>query len=83
MQGGGLELPYAWIMRNNMTIRGQWMYPRRRGADGGQMRSGLIDLSHYEVAEFALEQANEAVAHAAANADPFRQTMIRPGLQLA
>jgi alcohol dehydrogenase len=82
MQGGGLELPYGWIMRNNVTIRGQWMYPREAvGQMVGLVRSGLIDLSHYEIAEFALEQANEAVAHAAANAGPFRQTMIRPGLR--
>jgi len=44
-------------------------------------RSGLIELSHYEIAEFALEYANEAVAHAATKARPFRQTMLRPGLR--
>jgi alcohol dehydrogenase len=27
-QGGELTLPYAWLMRNNITIKGQWMYPR-------------------------------------------------------
>ncbi len=27
MQGGpGLDLPYPWIMRNLITVRGQWMY---------------------------------------------------------
>ena len=69
-------------MRKNITIRGQWMYPREAvGQMVGLVSSGLIDLSHYEIAESALKQANEAVAHAAANAGPFRQTMIRPGLQ--
>ena len=27
-QGGGFELPYRWLMRNGLAIRGQWMYPR-------------------------------------------------------
>ena len=26
--GVGLELPYRHLMRNNITLRGQWMYPR-------------------------------------------------------
>jgi alcohol dehydrogenase len=30
---------------------------------------GLLDLGGYEVTEFGLDDANEAVAHAAANGD--------------
>jgi threonine dehydrogenase-like Zn-dependent dehydrogenase len=31
MQGGpGLELPYPWIIRNCVTIFGQWMYPPKQ-----------------------------------------------------
>ncbi len=26
--GDDLALPYPWIMRNNTTVRGQWMLPR-------------------------------------------------------
>lgn len=26
--GDDLSLPYPWIMRNSITVRGQWMYPR-------------------------------------------------------
>ena len=33
--GGDLALPYPWIMRNNITIRGQWMYPRQAGVGPG------------------------------------------------
>lgn len=25
--GAGLDRPYPWLMRNNITVRGQWMYP--------------------------------------------------------
>lgn len=77
--GGGLELPYPWIMRNNITIRGQWMYPRE--ATGNlvkRVRAGLLSLENFDVTEFDLDAANEAVAHAAAHAGPFKSTVIRP-----
>lgn len=77
--GDDLALPYPWIMRNLVTLRGQWMYERAAVPQMvGLIRSGLLDLQAYTVAEFALDQVNEAVAHAAANAGPFRLTVIRP-----
>lgn len=77
--GAGLELPYPWMMLNGITIRGQWMYPRAAGPRVvGLIRSGLLRLEPYEITAFDLEQANEAVAHAAANAGPFRRTVLRP-----
>ena len=77
--GAGLELPYPWIMRNCVTIRGQWMYPREAIVRlVGLVRSGLLRLDNFDVTEFALDDANEAVAHAAAHAGPFRMTVIRP-----
>jgi len=80
LQGGGvLELPYAWIMRNGVTIIGQWMYPPEavsRMVD--LIRSGLVRLDQYDIALFDLDQVNEAVAHAAAHAGPFQMTVLRP-----
>ena len=77
--GDDLALPYPWIMRNGITIRGQWMYP---AAAPGRLvrliRSGLLDLGGFEVTEFGLDEANAAVAHAAAQGGPFRMTVIRP-----
>lgn len=80
---GGLRedvvLPYAWMMRYGIEVRGQWMYPReavRRLA--GMVRSGQIGLNGLEVAEFPLGRINEAVAHAAANAGPFKMTVVCP-----
>ena len=80
MSGGDdLALPYPWIMRNGITIHGQWMYPREAVARlAGLVRSGLLDLRHYDVTSFALEAVNDAVAHAAAHAGPFRMTVVRP-----
>lgn len=74
-----VALPYAWMMRNGIEVRGQWMYPRdavRRLV--GMIRSGQIRLDGFAVTEFPLEQVNEAVAHAAANTGPFKMTVVRP-----
>ncbi len=77
--GAGLELPYPWIMRNGISIRGQWMYPPAATIRlVGLIRSGLLRLDHFDVTTFALNDANEAVAHAAANGGPFKMTVIQP-----
>jgi alcohol dehydrogenase len=77
--GEDLALPYPWIMRNLITVKGQWMYPREAVAGMvGLVRAGLLVLDHFTVTEFALDDANAAVAHAAANAGPFRLTVLKP-----
>jgi alcohol dehydrogenase len=77
--GDDLALPYPWLMRNNVTVRGQWMYPR--AANLG-MRAlvgrGLLDLSQWAVTAFPLARANEALDHAAAHGGPFRLTVLQP-----
>jgi alcohol dehydrogenase len=79
-QGGSdLELPYSWMMRNNITVCGRYMYPREAIPRMVEMiRAGMIDLAKFDLSEFALEDANEAIAHAAANAGPHSMTVIRP-----
>jgi alcohol dehydrogenase len=79
MAGGGeLSLPYAWIMRNNITIRGQWMYPRNAIARLiALMKSGVLDLTYYEVSEFPLASIADAIAHAAKTSGPFNKTVLR------
>lgn len=77
--GGDLELPYNWLMHNDMTVRGQWMYPRDATARMVQLiRAGLADLTHFDVTEFELGEANRAVDHAADHAGPFQLTVLRP-----
>jgi alcohol dehydrogenase len=77
--GDDLAIPYPWIMRNSITIRGQFMYPREANTRlTGLVRSGLLDLSQFEVTEFGLDDANKAVVHAAAYGGPFKLTIIRP-----
>jgi alcohol dehydrogenase len=77
--GADLALPYAWLTHNEITVRGKWMYPREAIPRMVRMiRAGLIDLGQFHLAEFALDHANEAVAHAAANAGPRQLTVLRP-----
>ena len=77
--GDDLALPYPWIMRNLITIKGQWMYePEAVDTLVGLIRSGLLDLSHYAVTEFPLSEINHAITHAAKNSGPFKLTVVRP-----
>ena len=80
MEGGeDLALPYRWLMRNNITIRGQWMYsPHAVVRMISMARSGLIDLKFRNVRTFALDHILEAVEHAAVNAGPFEMTVVTP-----
>ena len=77
--GDDLALPYPWIMRNCITIHGQWMYPPEAIIRLASLaRSRLLDLDNWDVTGFDLDAANTAVAHAAANSGPFKMTVIRP-----
>ncbi|MEZ5375572.1 MAG: zinc-binding dehydrogenase [Acidimicrobiales bacterium] len=84
-QGGDdLALPYPWLMRNDITLRGTWMYPRSAIPRMiALIRSGHLDLSTFDLHEFALDDANAAVAHAAATVGPLRRTVIRPDRSVA
>ncbi len=74
-----LALNYNWLMHHEVTLRGAWMYPRAVIPQMVRMvRAGLIDLAQFELAEFALDDANAAIAHAADNAGPRQLTVLRP-----
>ncbi|TDH57849.1 zinc-binding alcohol dehydrogenase family protein [Dankookia rubra] len=77
--GEDLALPYPWIMRSLITVRGQWMYDAA-AVPGmvGLIRSGLLDLEQWAVTEFPLAEVNDAVEHAAAEAGPFKLTALKP-----
>ena len=77
--GPDVAVPYAWLMRNCVTIRGQWMYPRDSiGRLIAMVRGGLLSLAHHQATCFCLDDVNEAIAHAAANAGAFNMTVLRP-----
>lgn len=77
--GDDLALPYPWLMRNSVTVRGQWMLPRT--ANLGMIHlveAGLLDLTPERVTTFALDEINEAVDFAAAHPGPFERTVLTP-----
>lgn len=77
--GDDLALPYPWLMRNCISVIGQWMYkPDAAIRLAALIRSGLLKLDGFEITEFDLSDANNAVAHAAANSGPFSMTVLRP-----
>jgi alcohol dehydrogenase len=80
MNGGApLALPYPWIMRNSITVRGQWMcLPEANAALISLVHGGLLDLGQFAVTEFALDDVERAVAHAAADGGRFALTVVRP-----
>jgi alcohol dehydrogenase len=74
-----LALPYPWIMHKLVTIRGQWMYdPSAITGMASLIHAGLLDLGHFDITEFPLASVNAAVAHAAANPQAFKLTVVRP-----
>ncbi len=76
---GDLGLNYNWLMHNETTVRGVWMYAKDAIPKMVQMvRAGLVDLAQFELTEFGLDDVNAAVAHAAANAGPRQLTVLRP-----
>jgi alcohol dehydrogenase len=76
--GAGLELPYPWLMQECISIHGAWMYPRQAIPRLiALVRTGLLDLGQFELSEFPLARANDAVAHAAANGGAFRMTVLK------
>jgi NADPH:quinone reductase-like Zn-dependent oxidoreductase len=77
--GDDLALPYPWLMRNSVTVRGQWMYPRSVNVGMIQLaESGLLDLAQERITTFGLDEINEAIAHAAAHPGPFDRTILTP-----
>jgi alcohol dehydrogenase len=80
--GADLALPYPWIMRNSVTVRGQWMYPR--AANVGMIRliaTGALDLTPERVTRFDLDRVNDAVSYAATHGGPFDRTILTPRAQ--
>jgi alcohol dehydrogenase len=74
-----VALPYDWMMRYGIEVRGQWMYPRDAIHRLVKLvRSGQISLDYVAVTKFPLEQVNEAITHAAVNAGPFNITVVCP-----
>jgi alcohol dehydrogenase len=60
-----LDLPYSYVMLNEISIRGCMMYPRSAPAELLDMiRAGLLPIEKVQVRTFPLEQVDAALEHA-------------------
>lgn len=74
-----IALPYAELMTNNITLRGQFMYPRDAPIRlFGMIAAGLVSLEEFEIDLFRLDELQKAVDHAAEHPGPFRMTVVQP-----
>lgn len=79
LSGDDLNLPYPWIMRNNIFIKGQWMYPREAGYSlVSLVKAGLLSLDLYNISEFKLDDINDALEYAEINSGAFKMTVVNP-----
>jgi alcohol dehydrogenase len=66
-------------MRNSVTVRGQWMFPRP--ANVGMIRliaTGALDLTPETIATFGLDEVDTAITHAAKHGGPYERTILTP-----
>ncbi|GHO71345.1 alcohol dehydrogenase [Ktedonobacter sp. SOSP1-52] len=74
-----LDIPYNYVMRNNLVIRGQWMCPRHAPSLLVELiHSGLLALEPFSVSTFSLEQVSQAVQHAHDHGGAFQLTVLKP-----
>lgn len=74
-----IEIPYKYMMRNNLVVRGQYCCPRHAPSQlAALVGSGLLSLEPFSVQTFPLEQANQAVEYARHHGGPFHLTVLQP-----
>ena len=77
--GDGLDIPYPWIMRNSITIKGQWMYKREAPQQIISLaKSGLLPLDLFSVSTFTLDNINEAIEYASKEKGAFKLSVVTP-----
>jgi alcohol dehydrogenase len=73
-----LPIPYSQIMLNELTIRGNFMYPRSAPEDLLNMvLAGTLDLNRFTVISFRLDDIEKAIDRAA-KSKGLNLTVIRP-----
>ena len=77
--GDDLALPSPWLMRNSISLRGQWLAPRTANASLIALaRAGLLELDQFAVTEFGLDDITGALDHAAGLTTRFALAVVRP-----
>lgn len=73
-----LHLPYKYIMRNSLIVRGQYVCPRHAPLLlAGLLAGGLLPFEPFSVHEFALAEINQAVQYAGEHGGAFQLTVLR------
>ncbi|GJJ78433.1 hypothetical protein EMPS_10792 [Entomortierella parvispora] len=76
---GNVELPYRVIMRNNLTIKGSYMFTREANVNLiGMLEAGLLDPTMIQHTTFKLDQVEEAIEWSKNHAGPFDATLLTP-----
>jgi len=66
-----INIPYAYVMQKEISIRGALMYPRCAPRDLlNMMEAGILDFSKLDVRCFSLGQINAALDHAERSRGP-------------
>ncbi len=74
-----IEVPYDYVMHNNLVIRGQYMYPRHAPMFlAGLIRAGLLRLEAFSTRAFPLEEVNQAIQYAHDHGGAFQLTVLTP-----
>jgi alcohol dehydrogenase len=72
-----VEIPYDYVMHNNLVIRSQYMYPRHAPLGlAGLMRAGLLRLEAFSTCAFPLEEVNQAIQYAHDHGGAFQLTVL-------
>jgi alcohol dehydrogenase len=74
-----IEIPYWYVMHNNIVIRGQYMYPQYAPSLlAGLIRAGLLRLDVLSTRVFPLEEVNSAIRYAHDHGSAFQLTVLTP-----
>lgn len=74
-----LPIPYKYVMRNSLVIRGQYCNPRHAPLLlAGLIRGGLLNPELFTTSTFPLAQVNQAVEHARDYGKAFHLTVVQP-----
>jgi alcohol dehydrogenase len=74
-----VEIPYRYVMHNNLVIRGQYMYSSHAPLwMAGLIRAGLLRLDAFSTCAFSLAEVNQAVQYAHDHGGAFHLTVLTP-----
>ncbi|KAG0215533.1 hypothetical protein BGX28_009581 [Mortierella sp. GBA30] len=74
-----VELPYQLMMMKNITVKGNFMYPRSAPTTLlGLVEAGLLDLSVVKPRVFKLDEIDSAIEWSSLHASAFEATVVAP-----